>query len=64
MDPATNSLTADQRFIRKGAGEQFEFVLSFCVLPFHFAKDHILYKQKNMLTVLGRKTGVGMNQVG
>lgn len=40
-------------------GTEFEFVLlSFCLLPFHFAKDHILYKQKNMLTVLGRKIGV------
>lgn len=44
-----------------GHGGRVEFVLlSFVLLPFHFAKDHILYKQKNMLTVLGRKIGVFM----
>jgi hypothetical protein len=48
-------------FIRRAQGSRVEFVLlSFVLLPFHFAKDHILYKQKNMLTVLGRKIGVFM----
>lgn len=51
-------------FIRRAQGSRVEFVLlSFVLLPFHFAKDHILYKQKNMLTVLGRKIGVFMYKV-
>lgn len=60
-NPATTwpRLSVDLLGGHKGA--ELELVLlSFVLLPFHFAKDHILYKQKNMLTVLGRKIGAFM----